>query len=323
MISGDHVRFCDDVRVIVVAGEALVDLVIDADGQVSAALGGAPFNTARTCGRLGADVAFVGTVSVDRFGTMLAARLDADGVSTDHVVRVDLPTTLAAAELNEHGGATYRFYIQGTSAPALSAVPADLASDVVFTGGLGLVLEPMAETVEAMLTDLERTVGDGPRPLVVVDVNCRPRIVPDRRSYVERIERVVAHAHVVKVSDEDLDYLAPGVDHLVAAQRLLDRGTSAVLLTAGGEGVHVITAAGQTTVPTEPVDVVDTIGAGDSFGGGFVSWWTAAGCTPDDARSLDSLVPAAHAANLVASIVCTRRGADPPWRAELPADWSP
>ncbi len=308
--------------VIVVVGEALVDLVIDLDGNVTAAMGGAPFNTARACGRIGVDVGFLGTISVDRFGTMLAARLDADGVSTDHVIRIDVPTTLAAAELDEGGAASYRFYIQGTSAPAFASAPADLACDVVFTGGLGLVFEPMAETVEALVADLRARSADS-APLVMVDVNCRPLIVPNRESYVERVGRVVSHAHIVKVSDEDLAYLSPGVNSLVAARRLLGQGPDAVLLTAGGGAAHVLTAEGETTVSVEPVEVVDTIGAGDSFGGGFLSWWTMAGMRPADAGRLDALVPAVRAANTVAGIVCTRRGADPPWHSELPPTWAP
>lgn len=302
---------------IVVAGEALVDLVIDADGVVTAAVGGAPFNTARACGRLGADVAFIGVLSVDRFGSMMAAQLERDGVAVDELVRLDLPTTLAAAELDDDGAATYRFYIQGTSAPALAAVPDGLAPDVVFTGGLGLVLEPMAETVETMLATWS------PECLVVVDVNCRPLVVPDRVSYISRVERVISQADVVKVSDEDLAYLMPGIEPSRAARALLGRGPSAVLLTAGADGVRVLTADADVHVPVAPVDVVDTIGAGDSFGAGFLSWWQAANCASSDVGSIELLVPAVEAANQVAAIVCGRRGADPPWRSELADDWSP
>ena len=121
---------------------------LDPQGNVAAALGGAPFNTARACGRLGADVAFVGALSVDRFGTMLATQLEQDGVSTEHLPRCEEPTTLAAAELDERGTATYRFYFEGTSAPSLSSVVGQPRPSVLFTGGLGLVLEPMATTVE-------------------------------------------------------------------------------------------------------------------------------------------------------------------------------
>lgn len=301
---------------IVVVGEALVDLVIDVDGHVTAALGGAPFNTARACGRLGADVAFVGAVSVDRFGAMLASQLADDAVATDHVVRVDVPTTLAAAELDDGGAATYRFYIEGTSAPALAAAPTDLDCDVMFTGGLGLVLEPMASTVEQMVT------AHTDRTMVMVDVNSRPLIISDRDSYLARVRGILTHADVVKVSDEDLAYLSPGVEHIEAARGLLALGPRAVLLTAGGDGVHVLTRDTATTIAVQAVDVVDTIGAGDSFGAGFLSWWAAAGLAPADVGSLDHLVPAVEAANTVAGVVCTRRGADPPWRSELPDDWS-
>lgn len=298
-----------------VIGEALIDLVITADGAVEAKLGGAPFNTARACGRLGADVRFVGALSVDRFGSMLAEQLGADGVDLAHAARVDLPTTLAAAELDDSGAATYRFYIDGTSAPALDDIAAHaVAADVVFTGGLGLVLEPMAATVES-------AIRDAAEQFVVVDVNCRPLVVPDRETYVGRVERVLAHTDVLKVSDEDLEYLRPGSDPLVAAEAMLALGPSAVLVTRGGDGVHVATGSGSTVVPVDPVDVVDTIGAGDSFGAGFLAWWVGAGFGRADAADLDRLVAAVRAGNRVAGVVVTRRGADPPWRHELPPDW--
>jgi fructokinase len=303
--------------VIVVVGEALVDLVIDPQGNVTAALGGAPFNTARTCGRLGADVAFVGAISVDRFGSMLAARLEADGVSTAHLPRCEAPTTLASAELDDHGAATYRFYFEGTSAPSLDSLQPDLRPSVLFTGGLGLVLEPMADTVEAMVVDAARGGA-----IVMVDVNCRPRIVPNRDLYAARVERVVERADIVKVSDEDAAYLYPELPPLDAARSMLALGPKAVLLTAGGESVHVVTAGGSADVPVPPVAVVDTIGAGDAFGGGLLSWWQASGRPAGDLGSLDALVPAVSAAVAVAGIVVTRRGADPPWRNELPQDWS-
>jgi fructokinase len=302
--------------VIVVVGEALVDLVVDANGAVTAALGGAPVNTSRTCGRLGADVSFGGAISVDRFGSMLAAQLTADNVALDLVERCDEPTTLAVAELDERGTASYRFYVDGTSAPSYTTKLEDRRPDWLFTGGLGLVFEPMADTVEVMLDD--RPAGCA----VMVDVNCRPRVVRDRERYVSRLDRVMARADVVKVSDEDVAYLTPGVAPLDAARTLLARGPRAVLLTAGGAAVHIVTAAGEFEVPVPPVEVVDTIGAGDAFSGGFLAWWSAGGRTAHQLGALDHLVPAVTAAVAVAGITCTRRGADPPWRHELPRDWS-
>lgn len=303
---------------IVVVGEALVDLVIDPAGDVTAARGGAPYNTARACGRLGADVEFVGAIANDRFGSMMMAQLEADHVGTSHVPRVDLPTTLAAAELDEGGTASYRFYIEGTSAPALTTVPALAGTEVLFTGGLGLVLQPMAGAVEAALA-AER--GDG--AIAMVDVNCRPKIVPDRDEYVGRVRRVLRLADVVKVSDEDLAYLAPDVDPIEAARELLGLGASVVLVTAGGKTVNVLSQSGDATVAVPSVDVVDTIGAGDTFGAGFLAWWLASGLGGRELAALDRVVRAVEAATVAAGVACTRRGADPPWRHELPPDWSP
>jgi fructokinase len=301
--------------VIVVVGEALVDLVVELDATVSAALGGAPFNTARTCGRLGATVAFMGAVSDDRFGSTIAAQLADDHVATDLLQRVSVPTTLAAAELDARGAATYHFYTAATSAPALRPVVLPAATETLFAGGLGLVLEPMADTVAGVV----EAVGDG--VMVMIDLNCRPAVIDDRDRYVARVDAVLGRADVVKVSDDDLAYLAPGVAPLAAARRLLAHGPATVLLTAGGSSVTVLTTGDERAATVERVAVVDTIGAGDAFAGGFMSWWAASGRRRADLVDIDALVAAAAAANRVAGVVCTRRGADPPWRHELPADW--
>ena len=302
--------------VIVVVGEALVDLVVGVDGEVSAAFGGAPFNTARTCGRLCAPVAFMGALSDDRFGMALAARLVGDGVSMDLVQRVGVPTTLAAAELDAAGTATYRFYTEATSAPALQPAALPAATETLFAGGLGLALEPMAATVVGLVE------GVGDDVTVMVDLNCRPAVIPDRERYIGRVDIVLARADVVKVSDDDLAYLSPGEPTIDAARRLLERGPTAVLLTAGGSHVNVLTTGEERLAPVEAVDVIDTIGAGDAFAGGFMSWWAASARRRADLVDIEVLTAAAVAANCVAGVVCTRRGADPPWRHELPADWS-
>lgn len=301
---------------IAVIGEALIDLVVGPGGQVTATPGGAPFNTARTCGRLGADVAYVGAVSTDRFGLLLADRLAADGVSLDRVVRVDEPTTLAAAELDESGAATYRFYIDGTSVLELPGTVDLGGARAVFTGGLGLGLEPIATTIERLLTG----APDG--CLTMIDINCRPVTITDRASYLARLERVLARADIVKVSDDDLEYLAPGRSPVDAATEMLDRGAHVVLLTAGAGNVEVLTAEGRFDVAVEPVSVVDTIGAGDAFDGGFLAWWIGSGRGRADLSSAADLRSAVEAATAVAGLTCTRRGADPPHRADLPPGWA-
>lgn len=309
---------------IVVVGEALVDLVVQPDGSVAAALGGAPFNTARTCGRLGAPVSFIGALGADRFGHLLRHRLADDGVDVSRAPEVDCPTTLAAAELDARGTASYRFYLEGTSAPALGRIgPLDPEVTFVFTGGLALVLEPMADVVAAMLGTVARRPAEH-RPVVMVDVNARPRVIDDRHRYLERLRDVFAVTDVVKVSDDDLDVICPGVDPIDAARGLLDQGPSVVLLTAGADEVVVMSrdATGpiEHRIAVEPVEVVDTIGAGDAFGGAVAAWWVGQGLdraalltSGDDSPMLDAV----RAATVVAGEVCRRRGADPPRRAEL------
>lgn len=301
---------------VVVAGEALVDLVIGVDGAVTAALGGGPFNVARTIARLGGDVAFLGTLSDDRFGARLRARLVDDGVSPDAIVSTTNPTTLAAAELDAGGAATYRFYLDGTSAPALQAVPAlGTAPSAVHVGTLGLVLEPMATTLTRFVLDLPDDV------LVMVDPNCRARVIADRDAYLRRLAQVHRRAHVVKISTDDAEYLDPRASPVAVARRLVDDGVRAVLLTGGSEAAWAITSTGETAVPTMPTTVVDTIGAGDSFGGAFLTWWLAQGMGIDDLASHDVVVAAVTAAQQVAAITCARAGAEPPWRHELPDTW--
>src|SRR4051812_5859362 len=136
---------------IVVGGEALVDLVIDRNGAVTATLGGGPFNAARAIGRLGSDVAFLGAVSEDRFGSLLHRRLRDDGVDDSLVDFTALPTPLASAELDGDGAATYHFYIAETAAPNLHPIAVPRGTGILHVGTLGLVLEPMATTLEAIV----------------------------------------------------------------------------------------------------------------------------------------------------------------------------
>lgn len=301
---------------IVVGGEALVDLVQAVDGSVTAKLGGGPFNVARTIGRLGQSVAFLGVISTDRFGSRLYERLVADGVDPSAIVRTESPTTLAAAELDDTGAATYHFYIAGTSAPSLSQVPASVSDPVaVHLGSLGLVLEPMASTLMQYLDTLSA------HTLVMLDPNCRTRVIDDRATYLRRLDDAYACSHVVKISTDDAEYLAPDAQPIHLARQLVDGGMRVVLLTAGRDGTWVVSPGAQTMVPTVPIAVADTIGAGDSFGGGFLAWWTGNGLGVDELADHDAVVAATNAAQQVAAFTCQQVGAEPPRRAQLPPEW--
>src|SRR3954469_4088709 len=193
---------------VVVGGEALIDLVPHQAGELRAHAGGGPYNTARTLGRLEQDVHFLGCLSQDGVGARLRAQLLEDEVRLDTVIATKLPTTLALAELDERGAATYRFYTERTSAPALTpqqaldAIPADV--EVLHIGTLGLVMEPIASALQAVVEHVAE------RALIMVDPNCRPTFIEDREAYRRGLAATLRYAHVVKVSGDDLEYLTPG-----------------------------------------------------------------------------------------------------------------
>jgi fructokinase len=300
---------------IVVGGEALYDVVAADGDELRAHPGGGPFNAARTVARLEQPVAYLGRVSNDRFGARLERILVDDGVHLQAVVRTDDPTTLALAELDDDGVARYRFYFEGTSAAGLTPQEAMAALpervDILFVGTLGLVLEPMATALEALV---EHVAGDA---MIAIDPNCRPSAIRDPAAYRARLGRVLSRAGLVKVSEEDIAWLDPDRDAVTAARALLDDGPSVALLTRGGDGVTVIARDRDVDVAAPATDVVDTIGAGDAFAGGFLAWWHAQRLDTAALDDLDLVVEAARFACLVAAKTCERAGASPPRRVEL------
>jgi fructokinase len=289
--------------VIVVGGEALYDLVARGDGTIDAHPGGGPFNTARTIGRLEQPVAFLGRLSNDRFGQNHARILAEDGVDVSASARTDDPTTLALAEVGAGGQAHYRFYAAGTAAVGLQREQARAALhrrvDILQVGSLGLVYEPIADVLADAVEALHRSA------LIALDPNCRPAAIDDERVYRARLRRIVRRTHLLKLSEEDLAWLAPGGPPL-------ELGPTVVLLTRGEAGATVISHGRETAIEAPEVDVVDTIGAGDAFGGGFLAWWHGRGLGRDELADHDLVVEGARFAARVAAITCSRGGASPP-----------
>ncbi len=277
--------------------------------------GGGPFNTARALARLEAPAAFLGHFSTDEFGRMLADQLATDGASLALATFGPEPTTIAVANIGGDGLAEYEFFIDGTSAPnlTLDMIPAELPAQVkaVHLGTLGLVLDPMAKSLAALVRREHR------RRLVMLDPNIRPILTTDPQ-YRPRLDSLISQSTIVKASDADLDWLFPGLDRMAAARALLARGPKMVVVTLGAEGAIGVTASAEVRVPAPAVRVVDTIGAGDAFGAALLAWLHDHGRLSRDLRlDREELRAALEFACLVASITCTRPGADPPRRAEL------
>ncbi len=305
-----------DVAPILVAGEALYDVIAGAgdDPALTGHAGGGPFNIARTMGRLRQPVAFLGRLSTDRLGMTHAAILAADGVGLDSVVRSADPTTLALASLDAEGVARWSFYSADTAAAgltpadALAALPPRVAA--LHVGTLGLVLEPLATAIEALV---ERLADE---TLVVLDPNVRPQALRDPQAFRARLERVIARSHLVKVSEEDVAWLDPGSTTADSARALLARGAHAVLLTRGADGATVLTAGEETRIDAVPTRVADTIGAGDAFGGGMLAWWISHGLGREQLADHALVVEAARFGATVAARTVAQPGASPP---QLPA----
>jgi fructokinase len=303
----------------VVAGEALVDLLAGPDGALHPHPGGGPFNAARAMVRLGLPTAYLGRLSTDRLGRLLQAGLRADGVDLSLVRSAVEPTTLALAELDPAGAASYRFYVQGTSAPLLSAelLPARLDDSVavLHLGTLGLLLEPMADALAGL------AVRERGQRLLMLDLNIRAGLVDDASTYRARLESLIAMGAVVQASDADLAWLRPGVEVEEAARCVLAMGARLVLVTLGSRGALAFDGPERVAVAAPPVQVVDTVGAGDAFGAAFLAWLHRKGLLgPGLQLEAAALERAVRYAVTVASITCTRAGADPPREDEVPAD---
>ncbi len=287
-----------------VAGEALIDLV-NKGGTRSAHVGGGPANTAKALARLGFSSFFVGGISSDEYGSLIESELLESGVELSLALRRSKPTALANAVIDEKGVASYSFELEGTTTFDCSFdwLPSGDPA-VVHLGSVATLVEPGASELLSWVKGLSAPV--------VFDPNVRPSILGDRDLYRAAVERWVVAASVVKLSDEDLSWLY-GEDEAGVVKRWLSDGVSVVVVTRGSEGLRGYFGDAVIDVPAVSVDLVDTIGAGDTIGAVLVEGVVKHGLAGLGAN-LDSVM---RRAALAASITCSRAGANPPWAREL------
>lgn len=305
---------------ILCCGEALIDMLprTSTAGEPAFApyAGGAVFNSAIALGRLGVPTEFFSGLSHDLFGEQIRRVLGESGVGTRHAALSARPTTLAFVRL-EDGHASYTFYDENTAGRMLSQD--DLPTlggdvDAMLFGAISLIPEPCGSAYEALM----RSEHD--RRVVMLDPNIRPGFIADRDAHLARMRRMIAMADIVKLSDDDLAWFGEAGAATDVAARWLERGPQLVVVTGGSRGATAYNRTGAVTVEALRVDVVDTVGAGDTFNAGLLASLHDQGLLTKQA--IAALSPEAIRSALTlgakaAAVTVSRAGANPPWRHEI------
>ncbi len=310
---------------IICCGEALIDFLPVNTAQGAEAFqpfnGGSVYNVAIALGRMGCPVGFFGGLSEDFFGDLLGQGLDASNVDTSLTVKSSRPTTLAFVNFN-NGQPEYAFLDEGSAGRMLGIdqlpdVPSKAGPDKVNAlhfGSISLIHDPAASTLEKLARREKK------QRVISIDPNIRPTLVSDESAYRSRLQRMFGIANIIKISDEDLAWLAPDmpVDAWVGKQ--LERGCALVVVTKGGDGATAFTRAHTIKQKPESVEVVDTVGAGDTFMAGLLASLEKQHLlTREKLNVLDAsaLADALAFATRAAAINVSRAGANPPWAGEL------
>jgi fructokinase len=305
---------------IICCGEALIDMLPRRSTEDEPAFapysGGAVFNTAVALGRLGVPVEFFSGLSSDLFGAQLMASLAASQVGTRYAHVSGRPTTLAFVHLID-GHATYVFYDEGTAGRMLSTADLPVLEgnvDAMLFGAISLIPEPSGSAYEALMK------REAPKRVTMLDPNIRPAFIPDREKHLARIERMIAMADILKLSDEDLGWFGAAGAPEDAIAIWLDLGPKLVVVTRGGKDATGYTKDHKVTVTPAQVKVVDTVGAGDTFNAGILASLHEQGALSKShiASLSEAEIRGALALGAAAAAVTvSRAGANPPWRHEL------
>lgn len=305
----------DDVLVI---GEALVDIVSSGEGSAVEHPGGSPANVALGLARLGRRTSLLTRIGDDVRGRAIVDHLEGSGVGIVEGSLTSAPTSSATATVDAQGIASYEFDLNWALPDAIDISRAQ----ALHTGSIAAFLPPGGDAVARVVED---AAG---RCVVSYDPNARPQLMGRPDQARERVERIVAAADVVKVSDEDVAWLAPGQDPLDVVRTWQASGPKLVVLTRGRAGATGVVARGTVDVPAPAVTVVDTVGAGDAFMSGLLDGLVGVGLlTVEGIGDLRSVEPEALAGMLahavrVAAYTCAQAGAQPPTRSQLDA-WAP
>lgn len=305
---------------IVCCGEALIDFLPAKTASGADAYqpfcGGSVYNTAIALGRLGVPAGLYTGLSTDFFGDMLREGLTASGVSLRYTRTWDKPSTLAFVKLAQ-GHARYSFFDDNSAGRMLTKrdwPKLEKRVQALHFGSISLIPEPGGATLEALMK------REASSRVISLDPNIRPGMITDRRSHLARLQRMIAMADIVKLSDEDVIWMTGKDDAKAAARKWLKRGAGLVLVTRGAKGVEAFTASHALSRPAERVKVADTVGAGDTFTAGLLTALRAMRLL--DKKKLAAIGEADLGTALgfaarAAAITCSRPGADPPWAKDL------
>jgi len=294
-----------------VCGEVLIDLIPDSKER-KAVVGGGPANTAKALAKLGIATQFIDGISSDQYGQMALKELQQDGVLLDYVNSSEKPTALAIISLSPAGAATYEFVIDETATFDFSHSwlpdPFTLKPALLHIGTLVTAIEPAASILHEWASQVAEVAP------VVFDPNIRPAVMGNRDLYVAAVEKWVAISACVKVSDDDLYWLYPDEKIESVVNRWLLDGVALVVVTYGAKGVIGYTSSASVAVDAVKVEVVDTVGAGDTVGAVLVEAIIEKGLSNLTGDLLRNALARAAGA---AAITCSRTGARPPSKMEL------
>ena len=297
-----------------VCGEALIDLIPVRPGsdQRQVIPGGGPANTAHALARLDIPTEFIGGLSDDQYGQRMRSEFIAGRVGLTFTPEHQLPTCLAIVSIDVDGGATYEFKIDGTATFAFTAEnlpdPKVIQPDAIYIGTLATIIEPGASILKDWIIQAQDYAP------IIYDPNIRSSVISDRSRYQEVVKEWVALSNVVKASEDDLAWLYPETDPLEIARSWVSIGVQLVVITKGENGIVGVTENQEVSIPGVKVEVIDSVGAGDTVGAVLVEALVEFGLEKLTSELLSHTL---HRAALAAAITCSRAGANPPTKAEL------